>query len=934
MKINIFYKTIALLFLIQISSALSAQITPVNLKCEFLETPHGIDEKHPRLSWQSISEIQGQHQTYYQILVADTEKSLEENVGSLWNSGKVKSANSLNISYLGLNLNSFQTCYWKVRLWDKDGNVSQWSAPAYWGMGVLTESDWEAEWINEGGLSVGGQNKVSITQPLNCRKLRKVFHLETAPEKATAYVNVLGFYELFINGKKVGSDVLSPVVSDYSSHSVYNSYDITPYLKRGKNSVGIWLSPGWYRKDSRDYYGISEIMPLARARFNIKLDNGEKMMIRTDRTWIVSQSERELTGNWLWGDFGGEFVDGSKTDNDWANAEYDDSSWEKAYNYKPSRVPAIAQKSEPTVIKKTLSPVNLIKLNDTTFLADFGSVITGFLKVDIRNSKPGALINMLYGDKLIRPGDDTSPLEMNFTITIPDDRQKRKMVIYNQKDAYLTAGKDREVFENKFNYHAFRWVLIRGLKELQAEDLQAMMIQTDFKQAAVVETSNELLNSIWALINHTYECLSHTGYVVDCPHRERIGYGGDSHSSLETALCNFDLSAFFNKWLVDWRVNQYPTGFWTNSAPEPPQHNYGFNPGWGSFGIALPWRYYNYYGDTLNLKRSYYNVTRYIHYLNLNVKDGLLYNDSDRAFPGRGFIGDWVPPGYDMSREGRIDDHSTHLFNNCIYIYCLDMAKKMAAILDIPEDMAYYQELIDYSSVKIHEFFFNEETTDYANGQQPYLAFPLLTNIVPENLREAVHENLVKLITRTNKGHLQTGMLGTHFMFEYLMKANRNDLIYLMMNQKTYPGWGYMVEQGATTVWEQWNGHNSQVHNCYLAGGAWFIRGLGGIKVDEKNPGMKHFYIVPAFIDDLEFANVSFDSPYGQISSSWKRTGKMTELVIEVPCNTTATLIIPEPLTQSVYLNGIQIKNLNESEDYAGKEIKLTSGDFLVKLKN
>ncbi len=344
------------------------------------------------------------------------------------------------------------------------------------------------------------------------------------------------------------------------------------------------------------------------------------------------------------------------------------------------------------------------------------------------------------------------PMVMNFSISAENDNKGRRFVIYNQEDIYQCAGKKQEHFINKFNYHAFRWVLVKGLKDIRLNDIQAMMIGTEIPQIAQVETSNELINNIWKLINHTFECLTHTGYTVDCPHRERIGYGGDMHASLETSLCNYDLSAFFNKWIIDWRVNNYPTGFWTNSAPEPPQHNYGFNPGWGAFGVALPWKYYAYYGDTLNLSRSYPFVKRFINYMNLSVNDGILYNDSILAFPERGFLGDWVPPGYDMSKDGRVDYRSTHLFNNCIYVYVLNMAKNMAIVLDKPEDEKYFENLINTSKPKIHELFFNESSRDYANGQQPYLAFPLLTDIVPEIYREEVNKNLEKLSRVTQAG--------------------------------------------------------------------------------------------------------------------------------------------------------------------------------------
>ena len=696
--------------------------------------------------------------------------------------------------------------------------------------------------------------------------------------------------------------MLSPAVSDYSHNSIYKTYDITAYLNKGRNCVGIWYAPGWYRRDVRDYYGVSEPVPLARARVNISLQDGTEFSVCTDRSWKVKMSEREMIGKWIWGDFGGEYLDGTKMDPTWSLPDYNDSEWEHAYNYRPPRVPALAQRCEDTKILGTYPVREIERIGEDEFLVDFGTVLTGWIDVKMRGQETGREVTIRYADKIIHPGDDTSPLEMSFTYRVKGDPEERLFVLYNQLDRYRTAGREEESYCSKFNYHAFRYLLVSGLEGLDAGDIKAIMIGTELDQVARVETSNPLLNGIWSLINHTYRCLTHTGYVVDCPHRERIGYGGDSHSSLETSLCNFNMSPLFNKWMIDWRANNYPNGLWPGSAPEPPQHNYGFNPGWGSFGIALPWRYYVYYGDTLNLGRSYPYVKKFITYMNLNRKDGILYNASERSAYQSGWIGDWVPPGYDMGK-GKIDELSTNLFNNCIYIYAVDMARKMAQVLGFPEDEAYFEGLIRESGDRIHKRFYNPATKDYVNGQQPYLAFPLLVGIVPQQEQEAVFNRLEHLIMVENKGHLQSGMLGTHFLFEYLMKAGRNDLIYTMVNQKTWPGWGYMLEQGATTVWEQWNGHNSQVHNCYLAGGAWFVRGLGGIRADEENPGMKHFYIKPAFIKDLSFSNVDYQSRYGEIASHWERSNNGIDMQIELPCNTTATLILPGDF-KAIRING------------------------------
>ena len=909
---------LALIMLLGCTEKQVESLPPENLLVEFLKSPLMVDETRPRMSWTMPPGREQNYQTGYQILVASDREKLNDNIGDLWDSGKIESSLSQNIIYEGAPLSSEKDCFWKVKIWDEHGNQSNWSAINKWKMGLLNPQDWNAEWI-------ATENKEDL---LECHQIRKNFQIEEFPESAFAYINMLGYYELYVNGEKVEDHVLTPAVSDYSSHSVYNAYDIKDYLRKGKNTIGLWTAPGWYRKDTREYYGISEDLPLLRG--TVRLGYGEKdVQINTDRTWKIARSDRSLIGKWLWGNFGGEKVDGRLSKENWSKPEFDDSDWKQVYNYKPSKVSAIAERCPPTRIIEAIPEAAREQLNDSTFLIDFGKHLTGFLNLKMTGLQSGEMISINYVDKIITPGQDTSPLEMNFTKGVKGDKEKRRFVLYNQLDEYIGAGLEVEHFRNKFNYHAFRYILINGLSSDQILNVEAEMIGNDIEQVTSFKSSNELFNEIWEMINHTYRCLTYNGYIVDCAHRERIGYGGDSHSSLEAGLSNFDLSAFLNKWAIDWRANNYPTGFWTNSAPEPPQHNYNFNPGWGSFGIVLPWQFYVYYGDTVNLGRAYPLVKKYVNYMKLNVDDGILHNDYDRANYSRSFIGDWVPPGYDMTKEGRVDSVSTQFFNNCIYIYAVQMAAKMARVLGKSADLPYYEGLIDDSKDRIHEVFFNPETRDYGNGEQTYLALPLLIGLVPEELKNELDEKLEYLIRVTNNGHLQTGMLGTYFLLKYLMETDRNDLIYLIMNQKTYPGYGFMIESGATTVWEQWNGHNSQTHNCYLAGGMWFLQGLGGIRPDESHPGFKRFFISQPYLPDLDFVNINYKSPYGLIENNWENMKDRLVCNIRIPPNTSGIFKVPTIPNSKVLLDDEEQRNLTGSHL---DELLLTPGNHKIEL--
>jgi alpha-L-rhamnosidase len=818
-------------------------IQPIHLECEYRQDPLGIDEPEPRLSWILQAETGGGRQTAYRILAAGSPEYLEADRGDLWDSGKIKSSLTANIRYAGKGLKAFQECHWKVQVWDEEGRGSGWSEPAFFSVGPLTELDWRADWIISGGKDDAS----------NFPWLRKEFSLAEKPRKASAFINVLGYAELYINGVKVGEEVLSPSVSDYSRQSLYVTRDISTYLQEGKNCIGLWIAHGWYRRDDIKYFGVVEDRPIVRALLEFKGKDGKSTFLASDRTWKYHLSNRQYAGTWRWGHFGGEQVRAGRMIPGWSKPGLDESDWKQVDNYTLPKVPVVAQRNQSTRIIDTLEVATVERLGPREFLIDFGKHINGWIDLRFDGERADSLVIIDYIDKLLMPEDDRDPLEKNFAIKLDGDPQDRSMITYHQQDLVYPDRQASGHFLNRFNYHGFRWIRIRGLAEFARPELKAFMISEDIRQVTRFECSNPLLNKIWTTVNHTYRCITYNGYVVDCPHRERAGYGGDSHSSMEAALSNFDMAALYNKWTVDWNRGNYASGMWSHSAPEIPQHKNKFSPGWGGFGMFLPWQFYVYYGDTVNLSRAYPYIRRWMEYLHVNTREGILYADTSRGYSSLwSFHGDWVAPPYGMQPDHRVDPRSTQFFNNCYYLYGLDLASKIAGVLGHPGDAETYQSRMTYSREKIHQQFFNPSSRDYVNGEQPYQAFPLHVGLVPDGMREDLAKQLACLILEKNKGHLNTGMLGTYFMFEYLMETGRNDLIYNMVNQKTYPGWGYMIEQGATTIWEQWNGQNSQIHNCYLSVGKWFVQGLGGIRPDEGNPRFSHFYIDPGLIRELD----------------------------------------------------------------------------------
>ncbi len=856
------------------SAQTASNLTPEYLRCEYRVDPLGIDVTNPRLSWIVESARRGQKQTAYHILVASSGENLKAEIGDLWDTGRLDSDQSIHVMYKGKPLTSGMRCCWKVRVWDKNGKTSVWSEPATFEMGLLKPSDWHGRWI---GADWHGDWRKGQAPPLPW--VRKRFVLDCAPKRARAYVSAMGYYELYINGRKVNDHVLIPAVCDYSKRALYLTHDVTDYLVEGANCIVLWLGRGWYTKNKP---GVIHDGPLAKAQVDVTLADGRMVRIGTDTSWRIHPSPITPLGRGLSEQHGGECYDAQKELLGWNTAELDDSNWETAKVFEPPSVVLAAQMVQPNLITETIKPVAVEKLSHGAYMVDMGRNFTGWFELRIRGSTHDSKVKLEYGDKRFKDS---------------------RLQTYNQWDEYILSGRPEEVFRCRFNYHGFRWVKITGLHyPPKLDDVRGYLIHTGYEPTSEFECSNDLLNRIYQTVVWTYRCLSLGGYVVDCPHRERLGYGGDGQTSMETALFNFDLGAFFTKWLADWRDTQDPkTGDLPHIAPFACMA--GGGPAWSGICVTLSWQFYLQYGDKRILEISYPTIQKWIAFLESKTKDNILEFYVGIGNNGKewSFLGDWVPPGRGMQPGDRIDDHSTHFFNNCYCLYNVQLAAKIAGVLGKDTDALMYEKKAQTLKRVIHERFFNADKNTYASGEQPYLAFPLLVDVVPEALRGLVMDNLEKAILVKQRGHLNTGMHGTYYMLKLLMQQNRNDLIYEITNKKTYPGWGYMLEQGATTIWEQWDGANSQIHNTLLAIGSWFIQGLGGICIDDSSPGFKHFFIKPAAVGDITFARTKYRSIHGTIISDWRTKKGAFHLDVTVPANTTATVFVPAKTAASVW---------------------------------
>ena len=874
---------IAILLLASIAVTFAIDVS--HLRCEYRDNPLGIDAQKPRLAWKIEDKIQtpetrNQKQTAYQVLVASSPALLSQDQGDLWDSGKVVTDQSIQVEYAGKPLDSRMICHWKVRVWDKHGEPSTWSAPAGWSMGLLKPDDWQAKWVKAGG----------DTSPW----LRKEFPLTAVPEQAMAYVNVKGYYELYVNGNKVSDDVLAPAVSVYDKRSLYTTYDITKLLRQGNNCVGLWLGLGLLFP--------KEIAPLARVQLDMSVA-GKKVVVGTDPSWtFTSSTHTEIP--WGWCGTGYEKIDARMMIPGWNEVGCSIGTWRPVEEYTGPTGISTAQSCLPSRITKVIPAVACVALDDHTAEYDFGTNLSGWFHLRMPQLEAGKTITMHFADKRFqsREGDDTPAGKIKPALD-PTKIDTAKGPAYyqtnNQRTEFISAGKPGEEFCNKFNYEGFRYVIVQGLPAKPSlGDAEALFIESNLEPAGSFECSNTLFNRIHQVNLWTIRCLNLGGYMVDCPHRERMGYG-DGQNGIDSHIMNLDASAFYGKWAIEWLDAQDPlTG--KSVQYSPPNHA---DPScwflWGGMVDVMPWKAYNYYGDRRLLERAYDDMVRYpAKYIDsYYAGGGIQRNGGDSGC-------DWVTPSNGMSAPP-----GTELFVNCYRVYLSDLLAKSADVLGKTDDAKRHRTRSQQLKALINTAYYNKTAKLYDSDRQLSQAMPLLMGVVPQELREPVLKQLEDMIMVKNKGHLDTGMLGTYFLIQSLQDAGRNDLLYTIFNQQTYPGWGYMLSQGATTFWEQWNGSWSQIHSCFVSPGSWFYQGLAGIRPDESGPGFKKIVIKPAIVADLTWVNCGYDSAHGRINSNWKRDGNKLTMNVTIPPNTTALVHVPAKDESAVTESGKPASN-------------------------
>lgn len=854
-----------------------------DLRCDNLVDPLAIDSTSPHFSWKIKASESGFAQRRYRILAASEPGLLEPSKADLWDTGEVVSGKSIFVPYTGKRLAARSITYWKVGVRDGDGR-SAWSAPARFGVGLLAASDWKARYI-----TLPEQADQSRT-PL----LRKSFDWKQSDRILLLHVNSLGYHEVWLNGRKADDRVLAPAVSQFDKRSMADTYDLTGLLRDGPNDLVLWLGRGWYNPGLP---GCVSPTPVVRAQLEEVGPAGGTILLATDTSWLGKGSEYSDTGTWKSSRFGGEIVDARKKLPDLSRASLDGAVWHPVEAVEIPEHTVSPQMVQPNKVVKTFQAISVQKIEENAWLVDMGTNLAGWTEIRFPDMESGREITLKYSDY----------------------RDPRGAVADQpQEDRYIASGGGNEVFCNKFNYHGYRYVTISNLPSaIKPEDVTGKLIRTDFDDASSFACSDRDINAIHDMMQYTLGCLSLGGYLVDCPQYERLGYGGDGNSSLLTAQTMYDLSPLYYHWLLAWEDVMREGGSLPHIAPCP--QSAGGGPYWCAFIITASWETYRNYGDLRAMNMHYPAMKRWLSYVEAHSVDGLLKPWPNTEYRNW-YLGDWATPkGIDQTLEPTVS-----LVGNCVVVWSYDTMEKIATVLGRPEDVKKFAAKKAGLKKRIHETFFDSETNGYATGTQIDLAFPMLLGVTPESAIPSVRERLLTVTESKYAGHLACGLVGLPVLTEWAVKDGAVEFMYSMLKKRDYPGFLYMLDRGATTTWEHWNGERSRIHNCYNSLGPWFYGAVGGILPADDAIAYERFTVNPRIPSGITWAKTSKETPYGTIRFDWKTVRKDLVTDLTVPPGTKATFIFPP---------GVGHYRCNETEhslDSDRSDVELAPGRYSI----
>ena len=901
---NLFSRSFSLLFILNsLAFGTFAKNEVKQLICEYKTNPIGIDVPKPRLSWQISSLEKDVMQTAYEVRIAASAEDLNKAGRLLWTSGKVNSAQSVDIVYEGPALKSMQKAFWQVRIWDNKKAATPWSPPASWEMGILEPSSWKASWI-----SLEPETSTAVAKPSHY--FRKEFSATKKIKSARVYVTSLGLYQLFMNGQKVSSDLFTPGWTSFNKRLQYQTYDVTSFLKE-KNALGAIVGDGWYRghigfSGQNDYYG-NKLSLLAQLQINYA--DGTNETILTDKSW------KAITGPILASDlYDGEIYDARLEMPGWNNPGFDANKWSVVTLLEHPKDMLIAPQGEVVKAIQEIKPVKLITTPKGETVFDLGQNMVGWVRLKVKGNK-GDVVTLKFAEVLDKEGNFYTANLRAAKVT----------------DIYTLKGEREEVFEPHFTFHGFRYVKVEGLAAAPVLDqITGIIIHSDMKPTGTFSCSDPLVNQL----QHNIQWGQKGNFLdvpTDCPQRdERLGWTGDAQVFSMTAAFNFNVAAFYTKWLGDVSADQLADGKLPHVIPDVLKGS-GGSTAWADACIIVPWTVYLSYGDKRILERQYSSMKAWVGYMTSRAGE-------DHIWRGNTHFGDWLAFA-STSSDYTGATTEKDLIATAYYSYSSGLLGKIAGIIGQKEDAEKYTK----QAGEIKKAFIQEFVTP--NGRlvshtQTAYSLALAFNLLPENLRPQAADFLANDVKKF--GHLTTGFVGTPLLCKTLSAIGRDDLAFMLLLHKQYPSWLYPVLQGATTIWERWDGQkpngtfqdvgmNSFNHYAYGAIGEWMYRHVAGIDIDPEQPGYKHILFYPHPGGGLTNASAEITTLYGKVGSSWKFEGDDFIYQVIVPANTSATVTLPyakvdqvtensQPLSAPLKVNMAQIQN--------GITLKLGSGSY------
>lgn len=895
-------------------------LTPGKLVCEYFANPIGLDVRQPRLSWQVNAEHRGARQTAYQIVVGKGPAVLENPAaGVWWDTGKVMSDSSLFIPYAGPALQPGQRCYWRVRVWDEHDTVSTWSQIAFWEMGLLDSGNWQADWITPDWDE-------DISRPQPAPLLRRSFSVQSVPVTARIYATSLGLYELRLNGQRVGEAVLAPGWTSYDHRLQYQTYDVTGLVRAGGNVLGTILGDGWYRgylgsTGHRNLYGDRLALLV---QLQLTYADGRVELIGSDGQWRATRGPIQMSDIYM-----GEIYDARQEKPHWDKAGYDDSDWYGVRRLDQSKEIVVAQVGPFVRRQEETRPVNILHSPKGETILDFGQNMVGWVQMRVRGPQ-GATITLRHAEVLDQQGN----------LYTKNLRTAEQITRYTLKG--LTEAD--EIFEPHFTFQGFRYVAVEGFPgEPTFDNFTGVVLHSDMPPTGTFECSNPLINQL----QHNIVWGQKGNFVdvpTDCPQRdERLGWTGDTQVFIRTACFNMNVAAFFTKWLRDLSADQLPNGSVSFVVPDTlaktgSTHTSGAA-AWGDAAVICPWTIYLCYGDTRLLEEQYESMAGWVEFIHSRAGDDYIWRNDFQ-------FGDWLDyRGQDARRPTPVTN--TELIATAFFAYSTGLLANVARVLGKANEAKHYADLADKVKAAFNAEFVTPAGRVGPNTQTAYV-LALHFDLLPEPIRPLAAKRLVEEI-RQNQYHLTTGFAGTPYLCHVLSRYGYTDIAYELLNQESYPSWLYPVKQGATTIWERWDGikpdgsfqdaaMNSFNHYAYGAIGEWLYRVVAGIELDPEAPGYKRFLIQPQPGGQLTYASASLDSMYGRIESKWTLEDDGFQLAVAIPANTESAVHLPAQSVEAITEQGQaldQVEGIRKIRQ-EGETVILTLGsghyDFRVKM--